>query len=288
LIYPARNFVYISRVRVRAACPRGAGRGNAKSPGDQGFSPLARVGRAVPPNGRILQLAVALLSCALAAPTASGALSIGINFEGKVSFSGSAMAPGETAGAQPQAFWNNAPNGTGNLSALLDSSGAATGVSITWRGTSSYQSAVPNNPGNERLMRGLIANLSTDPATVTITGLGILFPNGYDLLVYFDGYNQAASWATDFSAAAQVLRGTDRPNTNFTGTFVQDTGAGGNYVRFEHVQDNTLAISASPLAGSTATINAIQLIHAPEPATLGLVALGAASALLRRNRRARR
>ena len=90
---------------------------------------------------------------------------------------------------------------------------------------------------------------------------------------------------TDYSIGTQVLRGTDRPNTDFTGTFVQDTGAGGNYVRFQNIQGDTLSLSAMPLAGSTATINAIQLIHAPEPATLGLVALGALSSFLVRLRR---
>ena len=205
-----------------------------------------------------------------------------------MSFSGSAMAPDESAGALPQAFWNNAAGGSGGLAGLLDSSGAATGASVSWRGHESYQPAVTNNPGNQRLMRGLIANLGPDPATVTIANLAGLFPSGYDVLIYFDGFNQAAAWVTDYSIGTQALRGTDLPNTDFTGTFVRDAGAGGNYVRFGHVQGDTLAISASPLAGSTATINAIQLVHAPEPATAGLVALGAITALLRRNRRARR
>jgi hypothetical protein len=248
---------------------------------------LVRVGRALLPTNRILRVGLILFLCAGGAPVASGALSVGISFEGKTSLSISTMGPGETAGAQPQAFWNNAPNGTGNLSALLDCTGAATGLSVTWRGTGDYNAAIPHNAGSQRLMRGLITNIAADPATVTLTGLTAAFPNGYDVLVYFDGYNQAASWATDYSIGTQVLRGTDLPNTDFTGTFVQDTGAGGNYVRFEHIHGDTLALSATPLAGSTATINAIQLIHAPEPATLGLVGVGAFSSFLVRLRRRR-
>ncbi|MCX5653477.1 MAG: PEP-CTERM sorting domain-containing protein [Planctomycetota bacterium] len=239
----------------------------------------------MPPTNRILRIGFIVFFCAVAAPVASGALSVGINFAGKTSFSGSAMGPGEWAGVEPQAFWNNAPNGTGTLSALLDSAGAATGVSVTWRGTGSYQSAVPNNPGDQRLMRGLITNLGPDPATLTVTGLAALFPNGYDVLVYFDGSNAGTAWTTDFSVNSQVLRGTDVPTTDFAGTFVRDTGAGGNYVRFTYIQGDTLAISAAPQAGSTATINAIQLIHAPEPATLGLLGFGAASCLLARRKR---
>lgn len=247
----------------------------------------ARVGRALLPTNRILRIGLIFFLCAGGAPVAWGSLSVGINFEGKSTFSHSAMGPGETAGAEPQSFWNNAAEGTGSLSALLDSTGATTGLSVAWRGSGYYQPADNNIPGNQRLMCGLITNIAADPATVTVTGLTAVFPNGYDVLVYFDGYNQAAAWVTDYSTGAQVLRGTDRPNTDFTGTFVQDTGAGGNYVRFQDIHSDTLSLSAAPLAGSTATINAIQLIHAPEPATLGLVALGAA-ALLRRRRGVRR
>ena len=253
-------------------------------PGGSGFSPLARVGRAVAPINRFLRIGLVFLLCAGAAPAASGAPSLGINFEGKTSLSNSAMNPSEVAGAEPQAFWNNAPNGTGTLTGLLNSTGAATGVSVTWRGFGSYL-PITNNPGNPRLMCGLITNLGPDPATVTLSGLGAVLPSGYDVLVYFDGFSQGTAWLTDYSIGTLVLRGTDRPNTDFTGTFVQDTGAGGNYVRFECVRDDTLAISAAPLAGSTATINAIQLIHTPEPATLGLVALGALSSFLVRLRR---
>jgi hypothetical protein len=237
------------------------------------------------PTNSILWIGLLVCLCAGAAPAAWGGPSVGINFEGKTSLSNSAMDPGEVAGAEPQAFWNNASAGTGSLSSLLNGTGAATGLSITWRGVGSYL-PIANNPGDQRLMRGLITNIAADPATVTVTGLTAAFPNGYDVLVYFDGYNAADAWATDYAIATQVLRGTDPPNTDFTGTFVQDTGAGGNYVRFQDIQGDTLSLSATPLAGSTATINAIQLIHAPEPATLGLVALGAA-ALLRTRRRTR-
>lgn len=256
-----------------------------QGPGDQGSFPLARVGRAVAPINRLLRIGLVLFLCVGTAPAAWGALSIGINFEGKVSLSASAMAPGEVAGAQPQAFWNNAAGGCDSLSALLDCTGAAGGASVTWRGDGWFHAGIPNNPGSQRLMRGLITNLGPDPATVTFAGLGKVFPSGYDVLVYFEGFNQGSAWATDFSIGTQTLRGTDLANTDFTGTFVRDTGAGGNYVRFQYIQSDTFMLSAAPLAGSTATINAIQLIHTPEPATLGLVALGAASCLLARRTR---
>jgi hypothetical protein len=69
----------------------------------------------------------------------------------------------------------------------------------------------------------------------------------------------------------------------FSGTFVRDTGAGGNYLRFENVQGNTFTLSALPRADgiSSSAVNAIQITHAPEPATLALVASGLAAAIFR-------
>jgi hypothetical protein len=230
-------------------------------------------------TSRCLRIGLAICLCACAAQAARGALSVGINFVGKEDISSASMGSAETAGAEPQAFWNNAESGCGSLSSLLDSTGRLTDVSVTWRGDWGYL-PVPNDPGNRRLMRGYIQNLGTDPATVTLTGLGTVFGGTYDVLVYFDGANQGTAWATDYRIGAVTLRGTDLANTDFTGAFVQDGGAGGNYLRFENLQGDGFTLSAAPLAGSTAAVNALQVVHTPEPATAGLLGAGLAVFLL--------
>lgn len=226
-------------------------------------------------TNRCLRMGLAIGLCICAAQAARGALSVGINFVGKESLSSSNMGSAETAGAEPQAFWNNAKSGSGSLSSLLDSAGRLTAVSVTWRGDGWYL-PVPNDPGNRRLMRGYIQNLGTDPATVTLAGLDTVFGGTYTVLVYFDGTNGGTAWAADYRVGAVTLRGTDPAKTDFTGTFVEDAGAGGNYLRFENLQGNTFTLSATPLAGSTATVNALQIVHTPEPATVGLLGAGLA------------
>jgi len=223
---------------------------------------------------RCLRMGLAIGLCACAAQAARGGLSVGINFVGKESISFSSMDSAETAGAEPRAFWNNAKSGSGSLSSLLDSAGRLTAVSVTWRGDWGFLPNVPNDPGNLRLMRGYIRNLGTDPATVTLTGLGTVFGGTYDVLVYFDGANQGTAWAADYRIGAVTLRGTDPANTDFTGAFIQDGGAGGNYLRFENLQGPGFTLSAAPLPGSMAAINAVQVVHTPEPATVGLLGAG--------------
>jgi hypothetical protein len=107
-----------------------------------------------------------------------------------------------------------------------------------------------------------------------------VFGGTYDVLVYFDGANGGTTWATDYRIGAVTLRGTDLANTDFTGAFVRDGGAGGNYLRFENLQGPGFTLSATPLPGSTTVINALQIVHTPEPATVGLLGTGLAVSLL--------
>jgi hypothetical protein len=234
-----------------------------------------------------LRIGLAIGLCVCAAQAARGALSVGINFVGKESISSASMDSAETAGAEPQAFWNNAKSGCGGPLSLLDSTGRLTAVSVTWRGDWGYL-PVPNDPGNLRLMRGYIRDLGTEPATVTLTGLDTVFGGTYDVLVYFDGANGGTAWAADYRIGAVTLRGTDPAKTDFTGTFVEDAGAGGNYLRFENLQGPGFTLSATPLAGSTAAVNGLQIVHTPEPATVGLLSAGLAISLLTHHRARRR
>ena len=223
---------------------------------------------------------------ALVGGRADAAMMIGINFVGKAKISYSQMDPTEVAGVEPQAHWNNAVSGNGSLAApaapVVDETGAATGVSITWRADFGC-SNIMNNPGNNRLMRGYITLLGPDPPKVTVGGLAAVFPHGYEVLVYFDGYNESVAWVVDYYLGGAVRTGTDPAGVNFGGVFMEDTGSGGNYLRFGPLADDTFTLTAVPQTGTTSSaINAIQILHVPEPATLVLVAVGLAATLWHR------
>jgi hypothetical protein len=218
---------------------------------------------------------------ALVGGRADAAMMIGINFVGKAKISYSQMDPTEVAGVEPQAYWNNAVSGNGSLAApaapVVDETGAATGVSITWRADFGC-SNIMNNPGNNRLMRGYITLLGTAPPeapTVMVEGLAAVFPHGYEVLVYFDGYNESVAWIVDYHLGGAVRTGTDLAKVNFSGAFVEDTGSGGNYLRFGPLADDTFTLTAVPQTGTTsAAINAIQILHVPEPASAMLLVAG--------------
>ncbi len=228
-------------------------------------------------------LVAALLLCAAAA-TAGASVSLGVNLVGSDT---TALGPAETAGLVPQAFWNNAAGTSGTLAALADSSGAVTSAGASWFGRPA-NTAIADAPGDGRLMRGYVSNFTDRAASVTVWGLQAALPGcHYDVLVYFDGRNAAADWAIRFDLDGDVRTETDAAGATFAGTFVED--AGGNVLRFAGCLAPGFTLTAWPAAGTaeTAAINAVQILSAPEPATLGLAAAGAAGLVWARRRRRR-
>jgi len=209
----------------------------------------------------------------------SEASMIGINFHGGTN--GRKIGTKE-AGVEPQTNWNDVDWWT--FTALLDSNAKATAVSVTTDTTkrtyNSYVSVDPPYGGNDYLMHGYIYP-SGASMTVTVAGLGQTFAShGYNVIVYFDGDN-STDWTTDYTisvggADVATISGKDLANANFSGTFDDATTDGvGNYVRFTGLTGNTFTLTATPVAG-TAPINGIQIVSAPEPLSMALLAVGLA------------
>jgi len=247
-----------------------------------------RTGQRLAALRRLIRVSAAAAILAAAPP--APASTIGINFLGKCYFSPpeSLLEPADLAGAVPQTHWNNAAASTGSLAALTDDAGSPSAASASWRGNPGYTGADTATPDG-RLMRGFLSSWTDTDPTVTVSGLAALFPAGYDVLAYFDSHNGGAApqtLETDFTIGPDLLTGRDLAGVQFSGAFVEDTGAGGNYVRFRGLTADTFSLVARARSGTgdVPTLNAIQVIHTPEPAALALLAPAFAALAARRRR----
>lgn len=260
-------------------------------------------------------LSVALIGLMSTGSAALADVSIGINFvggsESLPSFSNggpvNVMQPSEIAGLVPQAFWNNAgigwqnntsANRTGTLASgtIRDSIGATVSrLSMTWNGYATFSTSIVEQPGNNRMMKGLLdAGPTTAASTVTITGVPADYcAAGYDLLVYFDGEHTVGSqdrvgrWrvhggTTAYAPLLGEIFGRDPVGVNFSGTFIEATGTSvssattGNYVRFVGLHAPSLTLEALGVGGDVprAPVNGIQIVSSvPEPGAFGILAV---------------
>jgi hypothetical protein len=201
----------------------------------------------------------------LAAPSATPAGAIGINFVGN---DPNSMATSETAGVVAQTHWNNAP-GAARTSALslIDATGAATGAAVTWNANGTWSTPITDAAGSRRMMKGYIDSSSTSTTTIAVTGLA---SRTYDVYVYADGdnktYNRSASYTISGAGiAAKTIKLTDAASTNFSSSFKQASDSTGNYVKFT-VTAGAFTLTAVPLDADSSTrrapINGIQIVPA--------------------------
>ena len=239
-------------------------------------------------------LPVALLMIFLAGPGGPAARAgiISINFEGGTpTVAPTSMAPSDVAGVVPGGFWNNAPGSNGQLLGLTEDAGgvaAATGASVNYMADNTNATGIdPTSSPNARLMKGYLdtgTSSPENPSTTTITVSGIPFAT-YDVYVYTDGDN--SSDRVETRAGLYTLNGGapmetfDPAGQDFSGTFI----LGQNYTVFQGVTGDSFVLQATPdtSVGSSAPrapVNGIQIVApadttvVPEPATLGLAALG--------------
>jgi len=241
----------------------------------------------------VLAIPVFIVGNAPAAP-------IGINLVGNDPNDDDKVGPAE-AGLKPQTNWNDLYWQGSNLT---DADGNATAVDVAISTSElAFNGWVPipvgTVPGNNLLMRGYLHNEGS-AWTITLSGLDSEYDSeGYDLVVYYDGANGSSEWITEYAVACggttlESIYARDETDTvAWDGSFVEAVGTNaddatdGNYVRFTGLTANSLTLTATPVdfQSGDAPINGLQVLPAPEPATLGLLAAGLATTFLRRRRR---
>lgn len=195
------------------------------------------------------------------AGSASGR-TISIKFTGN----GTAMGSTEVAGVVPQSNWNNEGWTSGTSTSLVDQTGTVSGAAVSWKADALHALPIADQAGNARMMRGYLDG-STDPTTVTVTGLPPN-ANGYSVYVYGDGDNNTANRSAIYQISGSGITITsvsltDAANTNFSGTFTQANNSAGNYVVFG-INATAFTISAAASTASDGTqrapLNAIQIV----------------------------
>jgi hypothetical protein len=186
------------------------------------------------------------------------------------------MGPTEIAGVVARANWNGTYANAGALAGLVNQNGASTTATAIWSSANMYYTNIPDQPGNDRMMKGYqdTGNIGSNitSATFQITGIPYRL---YDVYVYFDGANGTASREANYrlfytaggcsSQAAPVITGLDAANTDFNGTFTQASGgSAGNYVVFPGCSGRSVTLLAVHGASSDTTyrapVNGIQIV----------------------------
>jgi hypothetical protein len=180
------------------------------------------------------------------------------------------MAATEVAGVIAKSGWNSASGSTGSAQVLEDETDTSTGATLSWSSSPVWSLPIADTPGNFRMMNGYLDSVGQN-TVVTVAGLPANAA-GYDVYVYADGDNGAATRAGTYQLSGSGITTTsisltDAANTNFSGTFTQANSSAGNYVKFSIVATG-FTLTAIPATASDGTqrapVNGIQIVpHAP-------------------------
>ena len=210
------------------------------------------------------------LNSAVASAVPSGAVrgrGISVNFiGGGPDGTPAPVSISEAAGAYRVPHWNNAPLKSGAVNALVDNWGTVTGASVIWSAFGTGSTAIPELPGNNRMMKGYLMNSTVAPTTVQVSGLPTTYTTaGYDVYVYFDAATVSDARSGSYIIGSTTRRGTQAVDTRFSGMFTQAEGeVAGNYVLFTNLKSNsfklTTATAGSGEPAPASPINGIQIV----------------------------
>jgi alpha-L-fucosidase 2 len=203
---------------------------------------------------------------------AAGAISI--NFVGGSPANGQPqpMADSEAAGILPLSHWNNAEGAEGSLKGLKDASGAPTAAALQWSSRNTWSTAIPEKPGDFRMMKGYIDTSDDSVTEIKVEGLPRAFTDrGYRVLLYFDGDCLLRRQAKYSIEGAQQRIGTDPASSLFSGGFATAWDPAGaraeNMVIFEGLKSSSFTLKARPFKSEDTTlrapVNGFQILAEP-------------------------
>jgi hypothetical protein len=255
---------------------------------------------------KLLRFAAGIAALGLSAGLACGT-TIGVQWnDSSNGFANNPIGSSAVVGAPgyTQTNWNepsttdhnsgNSANWSQSNIPLIDSTGAATGVTLSFTSLGSLASQTyytypqPTLTSNEQLLSDSILEFGGAGGDIVFNNV----PAGnYNLVVYtVTEYPSLANFSVN--GAPQTYVREQNGQSFSTGGDVWATNPNdpvdpSNYLVLPASPDNTGKIDLNyvELAGTDAVVNAVQLVAVPEPTTLGLLVGGAAMTLMRRRNR---
>lgn len=242
-------------------------------------------------NRRIKSIAAGLAVASAATVVSAEIINVNFMADGRGSTSiGTSYFMNSTTASMPVAYdgstWNDSEWGAAtqtSMTDLLDTEGNATAVDLTLSGGANYSGdAIAMEVLKE--YRYFSGNAGTVGVTLTLTGLGA---NGqWDIYLLSQGNANGRTTRFGLGSGSLAANSGIAKNDN-SNPLIQDASpanytnstwtVNGNYVKFASATadaSGTIVIEAASLSGNNAgSLNGIQLVAIPEPATMGMVAL---------------
>jgi len=206
-----------------------------------------------------------------------------VNFNGSgANGAPTALDPTDIAGVWQQAYWNNGPGTTGELTAgtLTDSDDNASDVVIDYQTSATWGSGTGIDSGNRKMLNGFMDPQNAAAATVTFANL----PAGNYRIIAYAVNRPSAFNDGDYSVAGATtspvihIRAQNSDEYNAAPGFIRGTStdAGSrtvaNYVQFDNVSPDTsgtIVLTAQSFSepgetpAGTAPVNGVQLVFNP-------------------------
>jgi len=227
----------------------------------------------------MMKIQTTVLAVIAATVGVASAATISVNFTEGNDYEQIDAATG--AGIGGLTHWNNVSGNSGTQGSLMDSTGAATEISITWDSRNTYRddeatADAKNDIGNAQLVRGYLDD-GGDHVSISVTGM----TTPYDVTLYLSTDNDTGQQFRPFTINGVLYQA----QGSYAGYGSGFTWGPNNSMTIKGETGNLLITGLGRDGASRGSVAGIQITTAvPEPSSVALLGLGGLALILRRRK----